>query len=249
MKTAWDYSNLAEAYISRPDYADKAIDEIFTISGIKEGSRVCDVGAGVGHLTKMLLKRKMVVNAVEPNDEMRKRGIKLTESYKTVNWFEAAGEDTKQPSTTFELVTFGSSFNVVDQQKTLIEVKRILKPKGWFACMWNHRDINDPIQNKIESIIKAEIQGYDYGNRRQDQTEAIDKSGLFNAVKKIEATILHEQTIKDCIIAWKSHATLERQAGDKFQVIVKNIEDYLNSLKVNSIKIPYTTRVWLAQLK
>lgn len=249
MKTTWDYSQLAEAYISRPDYADRAIDDIFNLSEIKSGSKVCDVGAGVGHLTIMLLKRKMIVTAVEPNDEMRKRGIMRTENFQNITWFEAAGEDTKQSSGIFDLVTFGSSFNVVDQQKTLLEVKRILKPEGWFACMWNHRDINDKIQQKIESIIKGEISEYDYGVRRQDQTEAIDKSNLFKEVKKIEAVILHKQTVEDCIVAWKSHATLQRQAENKFPVIINKIEEFLHSLKQDSILVPYTTRIWLSQLK
>lgn len=249
MKTTWDYSELAQAYISRPDYADKAIDGIFEISGIKSGSKVCDVGAGVGHLTIMLLKRGMQVTAVEPNDEMRKRGIIRTKDFQNITWFEAAGEDTKQASGNFDLVTFGSSFNVVDQQKALLEVKRILKPGGWFACMWNHRDINDKIQSKIENIIKGEISEYDYGVRRQDQTDVIDKSNLFKEVRKIEAVISHKQSIADCIIAWKSHATLQRQAGAKFPVIIREIEEYLHSLKQDSILIPYTTRIWLAQLK
>ncbi len=249
MKTTWDYSELAEAYISRPDYADKAIDDIFNISGIKPKSMVCDIGAGVGHLTIMLFERGMAVTAIEPNDEMRKRGIKRTEKFQNIRWVEATGETTNQPSGSFDLVTFGSSFNVVDQQKALLECKRILKHNGWFACMWNHRDINDKIQNVIEGIIRNEIKEYDYGVRRQDQTEVINKSNLFKEVRKIEAVISHKQNVEDCIVEWKSHATLQRQAGNKFPVIINKIEEFLHSLHQDSILIPYTTRIWLAQLK
>ena len=54
----------------------------------------------------------------------------------------------------YHMTTFGSSFNVCDRQKALIESKRILVHRGWFACMWNHRDLEDPLQKEIESIIK-----------------------------------------------------------------------------------------------
>jgi hypothetical protein len=47
MRTQWDYSELAEAYLKRPDYSDEAIDAMLAIARAKPGSMVCDVGAGV----------------------------------------------------------------------------------------------------------------------------------------------------------------------------------------------------------
>ncbi|MDD9946419.1 MAG: class I SAM-dependent methyltransferase [Myxococcales bacterium] len=249
MKTNWDYTNLADAYLNRPDYSEDAIDKMVSLAGLKAGDAVCDVGAGVAHLTLMLLDRRYRVNAVEPNDAMRANGIKRTEGREDIEWFEGTGENTGQADAAFEMVTFGSSFNVTDRQVTLKETKRILKPGGWFACMWNHRDLNDAIQARIEAIIKDRVEGYGYGTRREDQTEEINKSGLFGDVAKIEGTVTHSQSIEDCTDAWRSHATLERQAGGKFGSVVDSIDDYLNSLGTAEIQIPYTTRIWVAQLK
>ncbi len=249
MKTNWDYTNLADAYLQRPDYSEDAINAMIKRAGIKDGAKICDVGAGVAHLTLMLLERGYNVVAVEPNDAMRANGIIRTKKYGHSAWFEGTGENTGQPAGNFDMVTFGSSFNVCDRQLALKETKRILKPGGWFACMWNHRDVNEKIQSTIESIIKNEIDGYGYGTRREDQTEEINKSGLFKEVYKMEGNVMHKQTIADCVEAWRSHATLERQAGDKFSVIITKIEAYLNTLNVKEIDIPYTTRIWVAQLK
>ncbi len=85
-----------------------------------------------------------------------------------------------------QAVLFGSSFNVVDQHAALHEVCRLLVPDGWFACMWNHRDLDDPVQLKIESIIKAAIPGYSYGSRREDPRGVIDASGYFLAAQALE---------------------------------------------------------------
>lgn len=248
MKTEWDYTTLADAYLKRPDYADAAIDSMLAIAGAEKGDKFCDVGAGVAHLTLMLAARGLDVTAVEPNDSMRANGIRRTEGLANVRWHEGTGEQTGQTAHAFDMVTFGSSFNVCDRPAALKETARILKQRGWFACMWNHRQLDDPIQAQIESIIKERVAGYGYGTRREDQTAIIDASGLFGPVVHLDSRVIHEQTIVECIEAWRSHATLERQAGASFGTVVAAIEEYLASLKTSSIQIPYATNIWVAQL-
>ena len=248
MKTEWDYSTLADAYLKRPDYADAAIDAMLSISGAEKRDKFCDVGAGVAHLTLMLAARGLDVVAVEPNDAMRKNGILRTQKLNNVRWHEGTAEQTGQAVSAFDMVTFGSSFNVCDRQLALRETARILKPNGWFACMWNHRQLDDPIQAQIESIIKELVAGYGYGTRREDQTSVINSSALFGPVVHLDARVLHEQTIAECVEAWRSHATLERQAGSAFTQVVKSIEDYLLGLKVPTIQIPYSTNIWISRL-
>lgn len=249
MKTEWDYTSLADAYLKRPDYADAAIDAMLSIAGAEKGDTFCDVGAGVAHLTLMLATRELDVTAVEPNDAMRANGIKRTEKLANVRWHEGTGEATGQASQAFDMVTFGSSFNVCDRQLALKETARILKPRGWFACMWNHRLLDDPIQSRIEGIIKERVSGYGYGTRREDQTAVIDDSGLFRAVVHLDSRVMHEQTIAECVEAWRSHATLERQAGAAFHEVVASIESYLHSLDKPIMHIQYSTNIWVAQLR
>lgn len=249
MKTEWDYTSLADAYLKRPDYSDEALAALFEKTHIKSGQLVCDVGAGTAHLTRKLLAYGLTVHAVEPNDAMRRNGIAITKNEPHVQWFEGTGEQTGQADHLFDLVTFGSSFNVVDHVKTFPEIQRILKPKGWFACMWNHRNLDDPIQAEIEAIIQRHVPDYDYGLRRAEQTDLINSSGLFGEVFKIEGTVQHQQSLEDCIEAWRSHGTLARQSGEAFPLIIAAIETYLRSLNQTSIPIPYTTRIWTAQLR
>lgn len=249
MKTEWDYTQLADAYLERPDYAPDALKELFRVADIKAGNRVCDLGAGVAHLTLPLANFGCIVDAVEPNDAMRMNGKKRTGSLPNVEWHEGTGEQSGRPAGTYDLVTFGSSFNVCDRPKALLETHRLLKPGKYFACLWNHRNLDDPIQNEIENIIKSCISDYDYGSRREDQTEVIVRSGLFETPQKIEGEILWPQKITDTIEAWRSHATLHRQAGKNFAMIIAKIAEYLLSLDTDEIKIPYTTRAWIARRK
>ena len=116
MKTEWDYTTLADAYLKRPDYADAAIDAMLSVAGAEKRDKFCDVGAGVAHLTLMLAVRYLDVVAVEPNDAMRANGIKRTEKFGNVRWHEGTGEATDQSEQSFDMVTFGSSFNVCDHR-------------------------------------------------------------------------------------------------------------------------------------
>ena len=82
------------------------------------------------------------------------------------------------------------------RQKALLESKRILVKEGWFACMWNHRDLEDPIQKEIETIIKKHISGYGYGTRREDQRKEIEKSNFFHKIVHLNSVVQHSQSIR-----------------------------------------------------
>ena len=85
MKTEWDYTKLASAYLKRPDYSDAAIDAMLSIAGAKKKDRFCDIGAGAAHLTLLLAAREVDVVAVEPNDSMRAYGIERTKTIQMLN--------------------------------------------------------------------------------------------------------------------------------------------------------------------
>jgi 16S rRNA A1518/A1519 N6-dimethyltransferase RsmA/KsgA/DIM1 with predicted DNA glycosylase/AP lyase activity len=95
MKTEWDYTLLADAYLKRPDYAPTALQEIFRIAGLHPGGKVCDIGASVAHLTLPLASFGCRVDAVEPNEAMRANGQQRTAHMSSVSskfplWFETS---------------------------------------------------------------------------------------------------------------------------------------------------------------
>lgn len=247
-KVDWDYTEHASHYDKRADYSYDAIKDLLTATGCVPKQSVAEIGAGTGKLTKELLKHGLTVAAVEPNDAMREIGTINTRG-KSVSWSVGTGEASGLPANAFHAVFFGSSFNVVDQNTTLSEVRRMLLPQGWFACMWNHRNLDDPVQQRIESIIKSFIPTYSYGSRREDPTNIINASGHFSPVNSIERSFNWEMPKSDIITAWKSHATLKRQSGSDaiFEGIVAEISTYLTSFP-EKINVPYTTRIYFAQL-
>ncbi|HEV8130452.1 MAG TPA: methyltransferase domain-containing protein [Acidobacteriota bacterium] len=247
MQTEWDYTELAESYLKRPPYSEAVIEAFLRKAGIAPDMKVCDIGAGTANLTLSLLQWGLHVVAVEPNEAMRRLGMKRTQTESNVCWHESCGESTALPSGHFDAVTFGSSFNVVDRRRALVETARILKSGGWFACLWNFRDLRNPLQRAIEEIIQAYLPDYAYGIRRENQESVIKESGLFCSIRRIDGDILHRMTQADCLEAWRSHATLRRQAGDEFEIILADIGRALQRTKLRVIEVPYTTRLWMAQ--
>jgi len=241
----WNYTDRAEHYDKRADYCKEVVETLLHKIGAVPGKPVADIGAGTGKLTKLLALNGLTVRAVEPNDAMMAFGVKNTEGM-SVTWTKGVGEQTGLPKSSVHAAFFGSSFNVLDQKATLSEVARILVPGGYFACMWNHRDLNDHLQNEIEEIIRQMVPDYDYGSRREDPTAIINESKLFGKVSYLEQSFKVEMPSNIFYEGWKSHATLERQAGQKFASVLERIQKLLTPYEV--IDVPYSTRIWFAPL-
>lgn len=246
----WSYTKHAKFYEYRPNYAPKAIDMLKVYVGAegRKGFKTADIGAGTGNLTIMLLERGLEVDAVEPNDAMRLIGIEKTEGA-GVRWVKAPGLETTLDSRSVDWVTFGSSFNVMDRDLALKESHRLLKNGGYFSCMWNHRDLNDPIQQQAESIIERNVSGYERGVRREDQRPVIEKNrALFDEIFYMEVDFYYSQTLENYILAWQSvknkYWDLETEEG---QTLFRKITDDMRKTMPESFDIKYTTRCWTAK--
>lgn len=247
---SWDYTSLAGSYAGRPPYAETVIEAIVDTAGVRRGDRVADVGAGTGHMAVHLLDHGLVVDAVEPNAAMRDIGRERLR-HAAITWHEAQAEATTLPSDTYRLLTFGSSFNVVEQDAALAEVARVLTRPGWAAMLWNHRDIEgDPLQARIEALIASHVPGYDYGTRRRDPSDDLRASGRFEEPAHVEGTVYHEVDADEWVEAWYSHATLARQAGDQVEPIIDGIAALVDEARDgHRLVVPYTTRCWIAKVR
>ncbi len=248
MRSTWDYTDHASYYSARPNYADSVIDDLVRHVGAGQSDSylVADIGAGTGNLTLMLLERGLRCVAVEPNAEMRRRGAERTTPWNT-KWIEGPGEATGLEAHSIDWVTMGSSFNTMDRPTALAECHRILKRQGCFTCMWNHRDLEDPVQQEIESLIRRLVPTYEAGSRREDQTEVIRASGLFSDIRYLEGSQVVRQSRDNYVAAWRSARNLKIYAAERFNVVIEAIDRALEDHPV--LELRYTTRSWTARRK
>lgn len=246
MKLAWDYTELAPTYDRRPGYAPRAIDALLAVAGLGPGDRVCDVGAGTGASALPLLDRGLRVVAVEPNEAMRRRGVESTRERPGIAWLAAVGEATGLAAGAFDLVVFGSSLNVLACGPALAEAARLLRAGGSVACLYNHRRLDDPLQARIESILRRHVPGYRHGARREDHRDLLASSGRFTGITGRDVEVVHEVDAEAWADAWRSHATLVRQAGPALEEVLREIRA-VTLAAGTTVAVPYTTRLWTAR--
>ena len=242
----WDYTSLAKHYDNRVDYAENIVSFIAQEENLLSTSRVAEVGAGTGKLTKLLVKAKFLIDSIEPNDAMREIGIK---NVPEAHWSKGTAENTNLQENNYDSIWFGSSFNVINLKDSLEESKRICKPNSLLVCMWNHRFLLDKKQIEIEQLIKNALPNFSYGSRRNDPTQSLIDSGLFEYTKKISIKFDARVSSENYINAWKSHATLRRQCENdyEFNSIIEKIAD--NLIGESTILVPFETNAWFARFK
>ncbi len=247
MAIEWEYAAVARSYLKRPGYAPDAISACLRVTRVAPGMRVCDVGAGTGTLTRSLVVAGLDVVALEPSAPMRGIGRSRVAASAPVKWLAGCAESMPLASGTCDVVTFGSSFNVVDRPRALQESARVLRPEGWFVCLWNHRRLDDPLQARVEELIHRLVPGYEHGIRREEQESIIAASGAFGPALQITGDVVHRVATDDYLEAWQSHLTLRRQAGSDLPRVLAAVGGLLRDEGRAEIEVPYTTRAWLAR--
>jgi len=247
-----DFTELAKNYISRPAYSHAVINGLVRYMSLTaENMKMADVGAGTGKLTKELLSLGITVDAVEPNDSMRKEGLKYTSDF-TVNWSRGTGELTGLTDKTYDWATMASSFHWTDPEKSLPEFHRILKDDGFFTIIWNPRDIqrselHTTIENKIYEIV-PELNRVSSGGKShtQDWYRVLPSTGHFKDVMFMEME--HEEVMSKerYMRAWRSVNDIRVQAGEgRFNTILNEIETIIAPL--DEVVVPYKMRSWTVQ--
>lgn len=241
MNLDWDYAALAAHYNRRAPYAPAAIDGLLQALDLPPAAAVADIGAGTGRLSLPLQARGLRVTAVEPQPAMRAVGER-----DGLRYVAARGEATGLPAAAFDLVSYGSSFNVLPAAAALDEAARLLRSNGYIALLWNHRDLHDPLQQAVEQAIRRHLPDYGYGSRRDDPAPAIAHSGRFAPAQQQTHAFVHDTPREDFLDGFRAHATLLRQAGDKAETVLRAIAAVVGTAE--RVAVPFHTRLWWARL-
>ena len=135
---------------ARPPYADAAVDWILERLGLGRGARVLDLASGTGKLTRQLVARGLDVVAVEPGDEMRGVLERVVPGAEAV---AGVAEEIPLPDASVDAVTVGQAFHWFDARAAFAEMRRVVRPGGGFALLWNRWDEEDPLLGAVEVLL------------------------------------------------------------------------------------------------
>ncbi len=249
-----DFTGLAGDYAAfRPGYAPQVATAILGYVG-RDAADIdaADVGAGTGIWTRMLAARGLhSVIAVEPNDDMRGKGIETSRG-RDIVWHKGSAEDTGLPDGSTDLVSMASSLHWADFDKACDEFHRILRPGGVFAALWNPRFIEaNPLLVEIEAQIarlKPDIRRVSSGRSgiAESLTGMLSARPEFAEVLYLEGRHSLRQTPGHYIGAWRSVNDLQVQLGPElFREFLDFAERRIAGL--TEIETTWVTRAWAAR--
>lgn len=184
MDAAARFSGKAEVYdAARPGYPAALADYIEEQCGLPVGACVADVGAGTGKLSALLLARGWRVYAVEPNADMREKATAALGENLRLTITDGAAEATGLAPHSVQLVTAAQAFHWFDAARFREECRRILKPDGYVALIWNHRDEDSTLVQENAELCRRLCPGFRgfSGGRVQAEGEfrAFFRSGAY----------------------------------------------------------------------
>jgi 2-polyprenyl-3-methyl-5-hydroxy-6-metoxy-1,4-benzoquinol methylase len=131
----WVFNRMADVYDARPPYPAALIDALAALAG-PPGSRIADLGAGIGHLALPLAARGYDVTAVEPAGEMLAR-LRATAEARglAVETTHATAEMLPAPARPFDLVVVADALHFMDAQLLGEALARLLRHQGALAVV------------------------------------------------------------------------------------------------------------------
>lgn len=168
------FTGRAEIYQRyRPSYP-QALAQLFRHEcGWKPQTLVCDIGAGTGIFSRLLLDWGYRVVAVEPNPDMR--GVAEAQLAGRPGYSSATGtaEATGLPDSGLDGITVAQAFHWFDPMRARKEFRRILRPGALVALVWNQRREEAAFQQAYDQFMRAWGTDYDAVRHSRIPIEAI----------------------------------------------------------------------------
>jgi SAM-dependent methyltransferase len=168
------FSARVENYVKhRPKYPAAVMEVLQEKGGMKASWVVADIGSGTGISCELFLRDGHEVYAVEPNADMRAAAEREHGSNPLFHSIAASGEATTLPSASADLIHCAQAFHWLDAARAGAEFRRIVRPGGAVAVVWNERQTDaSPFLREYDAMLHE--YGTDYANVAHKTTTAKD---------------------------------------------------------------------------
>ncbi len=170
----------------RPSYPDSLVDALVALSGIGEGGRVLEVGAGTGKATLLLARRGYEVIAIEPGANMAAVLRRNADGYRVV--IEQTTFEAYAGAGPVDVVMSAQAFHWVAPRVRYAKAASLLRPGGALALLRNDKTELDPdLRAELDRAYAEhfpESKPFDASRDVLGEiTAEIDQSGYFGAVE------------------------------------------------------------------
>lgn len=231
------FDGLAELYDRyRPSYPHETIRSI--LDGLPVPANVVDIGAGTGISTRLLVDGGASAIAIEPNDGMRAMALAYGLDARA-----GTAYTTGLPDASADLVTCFQAFHWFENASALAEFRRILRPAGRLALIWNERDTRgDAFSRGVREIEKRFGDAGPNGSRVGPKIGAnfIDASleelvrvGGFDGIRRLQFP--NEQRLdRTALIGRVRSASYAPREGPRLDAMIAELEELHRRFADNS---------------
>lgn len=239
------FSAGADAYErGRPEYAPEAVAALVRELAIGPGTRVLDLAAGTGKLTRALVDTGAELVAVEPVAEMR---AKLIAAVAGVEALEGTAERIPLPNHSVDAVVVGQAFHWFDGVRAVSEIRRVLRPDGALGLIWQSREPSRPWILRLNEIIdrlSAENPRFRSGAWR----EAFDYVALFEPLATASFEHVHRLTPETIVDRVASISYIAAAPDGDRQAVLEAVRELLatdpDTAGADAIELPYRADVY-----
>lgn len=243
------FSNRVENYVKyRPSYPPQVLELFRNEMFLQTDSVVADIGSGTGISAKIFLENGNKVYGVEPNEAMREAAEVFLQEFSQFESVDGTSENTNLPDKSVDFIIAAQAFHWFDPEKTHPEFRRILRPNGFVALIWNERQLDTtPFLKGYEEILKK--YGTDYEKVRHDHLdEKIFE--VFFQTEFSQKTFLNVQTVDFAGLKGRmlSSSYMPAEGTDVFEPMIIELRDLFEKYAENGkIQILYNTNIYYAR--
>jgi len=135
---------------ARPSYPPDAISWLTENLHLGPGTRIVDLAAGTGKLTRLLTDIGADLVAMEPVAAMR---AKLREQLPQVPVLAGVAEALPLGDRSIDAVLVAQAFHWFDARRAMAEIARVVRPGGHLALIWNARDRSIEWVDQVWSVM------------------------------------------------------------------------------------------------
>lgn len=232
---ARSFAGVADAYDNaRPTYPRDAVAWMVQ----PQSARVLELGAGTGKLTQQLVALGHEVIATDPLEPMLSR---LCRRVPTARAVLSGAERIPLSARSVDVVIAAQAFHWFHTDRVLPEVARVLRPRGAFALVWNHRDDRVPWVRRLGSII-----GDNVADSQWDPVRGLDDSGLFETVLRRSFRFwqpLTRDSLRDLVVSRSNVARMpEAERAPLLRAVDRLYEEYGRGR--DGMSMPYLTHAY-----
>ncbi|HEU5198849.1 MAG TPA: class I SAM-dependent methyltransferase [Ktedonobacterales bacterium] len=148
------FDSAAELYdAARPAYPEELFEDLVALTGLHADSSILEVGSGTGKATLPLARRGFHILGIELGEHLAALARAKLAGYPQARIDVDNFETWPAPEGRFDVAVSASAWHWIDPAIGYPKIARALRPRGFFALMWNRQQRSDTTdqQNTAQS--------------------------------------------------------------------------------------------------